>query len=332
MKRRTIFVAVAALAACGVACSGSKGEVKQAPHIEVEPATLTPVIDEGAIPLNDTYSYQIRVYNTGNMPLHLSAVSMAYQKCPGEEDANQAFTMTSGTVPATIAPQGKGTPDTPESLMINVIYKRLAVTCERIAEVAIDNDDPDVNRRHLVLRFSVNKPVPHLEADEVVDFGFVASGQPAVEQFLTLNNTGQGPVTVTGINYIGQEGFSFVWKCKHKPGVADLEIEELIDKDAPFPHHVLAGDSEIRGTGRHVFRDINRPGEKNLYMRVKGLCNQPPLSVVDVESALLYQIHDRLGDPSFVRDRQPEDTTVRCRFMPRRRLILGSLLRPFRTS
>ncbi len=221
---RAVALAILALMAM-VACS-SKSSISSAPQIEVEPATLTPVIDEGALVVGETFAYNIRVYNTGVEPLTVNKPSLAYTPCASEEGSlGPAFTLSYSSdlaFPVELAPQGKGG-QTREDFVLTVNYRRMATDCERTATLTIPNDDPEASRSPLVMDFSVSHAPSHITVPSMVDFGLVPGGAPMQEQLMVITNTGLGTLQVTGVRYEGAEGFSFIWRC---PRVSPAENAE----------------------------------------------------------------------------------------------------------
>lgn len=200
---------IAFLLLAATSCGG--GQTARFPRIELDPPELDAQIDT---------EYSLVIRNTGDSPLTLTdAPSLTFQGCA--DDPEGLFTLeydTPRTFPLQMAPRGSEAewPDLPTSLGLRVVYHPAPGDCPRSAVVRIASNDPD--RPILEVRLQLISGEPHLEAEpSPLDLGYVPEGERQ-EGLLTLRNTGLGDLRISGVGFLGKEGFFVQWKCPRTDG------------------------------------------------------------------------------------------------------------------
>ena len=192
-------LALALAAGCDDGGGGSPLSVSNAGNIVLEPGAGLIQISMGATKVGDTQTIKLTVSNTGQGPLTVSSVELAYDSAAAGDDQGTAFELAPVEAPVAIYP--RGIQDTFQALPIAVPYRRQSVFTSRVAQLTIRSDDPDQPTVNVVLQESETRPVATVNP-KLVDFGLVKKGAVG-ERVVTVGNTGTETLVIDAFTLTG---------------------------------------------------------------------------------------------------------------------------------
>ena len=252
----------------GVTVSGTGTAVPQ-PSIVLVPNTLS----FGNVTLGNSSSLTTAVTNTGTATLTVSAIA----PCTG---TSAEFTFTSPAVPFTVSPGGSA------SVAVTYTPTDLGTDSGCIAFSSNDPASPTVSLG--VSGTGVAQPFPAIAVSPLsLDFGTVTVGSSA-SRTTTIQNTGTGPLSVTGISLSSGTSTEFSWSPAAPFSVAAGASITLTVTYQPIDASTDTGSIVIAS---------NDPASPSVSVSVTGTGTSPTVGVdIDiVELSVPEKFYTRAG-------------------------------------
>jgi len=237
-----------------VACSGSGGKQKSllAPDISVlvdkqaYNSVTGVVVDPGAIPVGDSRTFVVQVFNGGDRDLEIHSVTLEYTAPPSANEADQpAFQLGQlPAFPAYVASKNAVNSANPTVLEIPVVFRRYEDDLSRTATLVIRNNDKDLADQTFRVQFRTEACNPHLGVPPPVDFEQVQVNQ-VKELPVDIKNTGSCALLLESFLWKGDPGFTLVVDSTEYPTAEN-------DTFVTFPEPVaIPSNSQIAWTVRY---------------------------------------------------------------------------------
>ena len=193
--------------------------------------------DQAGVGYGKTAKSTVTIKNTGERSLSVKSIELInYQVAEGAEEDSPALTLDFLDAPAFqkkvddgyenywVAPQGKGTVDVPEELVVNVNFTRPLDDLDRSADLRIRTDAS--NKPEVIVSFSTAKGFPKIQVSpDWVDFKQVGQGELREEK-INILNTGAADLEVKGFKLTGSEFYTLVVQGTDYP-VSGLTAEGI---------------------------------------------------------------------------------------------------------
>ena len=170
-----------------VGCTPDVQFVEQTAHAAVFPSTL----DFGDVPVDYSAGGYLTLQNTGLVEMTVGAVTT--------NDSDGVFTVSD--VPATVPSQSEAE-----------IYVQLLPTqiTSYTSTLTLETDDPENPAISVILvGAGVDAPTPDIALDRLsVDFGSIAATGVPVLNYVTIENVGEGTLTISDITQSGSGAFA----------------------------------------------------------------------------------------------------------------------------